>query len=108
MLSRLWGGVKTVLSRVFTKEAILAFLKEKLVKLALKKIFGTALKAASFKVWLVTFILTHLYEDLGEPVVKAGIRKVGYAYDYVDGTVVLKKIEGAENADDWRNSIGNA
>lgn len=89
---------------MFTKEKVIAFLKGSAVKFAIKKILGAAL-TGGFKVWLIKFIVTELFEEIAEPLIKLSFRKVGYYYHVKEGAHVLEKIEDAESRDDWRDSL---
>lgn len=94
----LWGRLKT---------ALISWLKSKAVTMALKKILGSAM-AGGFKGWLVKYIVTELFEELAEPVIKYAFRKVGYIYEVKKGEHILRRIENAENRDDWRDAVRDA
>ena len=59
-----------------------------------------------FKGWLIKFIVTELYEEIGEPVIKYALNEVGYQYDRVKGKVIVNRIEKAkdENNEEAYNS----
>jgi hypothetical protein len=89
-----WQAIKTV---------VIEQLKGAGVKLALKKLLGTA-AVGGFKVWLITFIVENLYEEFAEPLVKAVFVKLGYYYDRINGEIIVKKIRQARedgNAEDY-------
>lgn len=96
----IWQRIKSY----FTKEKIMAFLKGEFVKFALKKILGSA-AAGGFKAWLVKFIITELYEEIGEPIIRAGLNLEGYTYDKVEGKVLIKKLREADNEADYDSTI---
>jgi hypothetical protein len=86
------------------KDKILNFLGGQAVKLALKKILGSA-AAGGFKAWLVKYVVTELYEEIGEPLVRAALNRVGYVYDKVEGKVLIKKLRESENEAEYDSTI---
>lgn len=89
------------------KKALIDFLKGSAVKFALKKILGTA-AMGGVKGWLVKLIVTELFEEIGEPVIKYLIRKGALAYDKVEGKIKIKKLEAAKeegNEDGYNRTI---
>jgi hypothetical protein len=72
------------------KPYLIDFLKGQAVKLALKKLLGSAV-AGGFKAWLIKYIVTELYEELGEPLLRFGLNKLGYYIDKQDGRKNNKK-----------------
>ena len=87
--SSFWGRIKAPL---------LAFLKDKIVTASLKKLLKSS--AGGFKVWLVTYILEHLYDDIAEPLIKAGLVKLEYTKHKIDGKLTIKKIDEARRSGD--------
>jgi len=75
-------------------------LKGAFIKAALKTVLGTA-AAGGFKGWLVKFIATELYEEVGEPVARAVLIEAGYRLDRYDGKLAVKKLREAGNADSY-------
>lgn len=84
------------------KEILINFLKGEAIKIALKNILGSV-AMGGFKAWLIKFIVTELYEELGEPLIRAGINQVGYYYDKIDGKITIKKIDKAREEGDAEN-----
>ncbi len=74
------------------------------IKAALKAILGTA-AAGGFKGWLVKFIATELYEEVGEPVVKAVLVEAGYRIDKFNGKLEVKKLREATDADSHDTAV---
>ncbi len=109
MSSEFWGSVKSSLIKSWenAKPAVIEFIKNKIVKFLLKKVFGMALVGGP-KVWLVKFILEELFEEIAEPLIKFSFRWIGYKYDVKDGKHTLERIENAENINEWRDSIRDA
>lgn len=85
---------------IFVRNQLIEHLKGKAVKLALKKILGSAV-AGGFKAWIIKFIVTELFEEVAEPIIKLGFRKTGYLVDKAGGHYTLRRIENAQNNDDW-------
>lgn len=81
------------------KKAVIEQLKGAGVKLALKKILGTA-AMGGFKAWLIKYIVTELFEEIGEPLIKAAFVKLGYYYDRIEGKIIVKKIQDAREDND--------
>lgn len=90
---------KLKLSLQIFKDWLIPFLKGAAVKAALKKLLGSAVMGG-FKGWLIKFVVTELFEEIAEPLIKAGLNHVGYLYDKVDGNVKVKRIERARSEDD--------
>ena len=81
------------------RDTILEHLKGKAVKLALKKLLGSA-AAGGFKAWLIKLIVSELYDEVGEPVIEFGLRKVGVVYRKIDGKIKVTRLDRArENQD---------
>lgn len=81
------------------KSFLISHFKGEFVKLALKKVLGTA-AAGGLKGWLVKLIANELFEELAEPVVKAVLRKGKYQYDRLDGKITVIKLNQAEQKGD--------
>jgi hypothetical protein len=83
----------------YFKKILINFLKGEAIKLALKNILGSAVMGGP-KAWLIKFIVTELFEELGEPIIKAALNKIGYYYDKIDGNINIGKIKEARARDD--------
>lgn len=81
------------------KNSILEFLKGQVVKLALKKILGSAVMGG-FKTWLITFVVENLWDEIAEPLIKAGLVEIKYIKDNIDGKITAKKIDEARRSGD--------
>lgn len=81
------------------------YLKQGAVKMALLKFLGPA--AAGWQAWLVSFIAEELFEEIAEPVIRLTFRKAGWAYDRVNGEVILKRVEDAKKTGDKHKYIIN-
>lgn len=89
------------------KKAVIEHLKGAAVKAALKSLLGASYMIG-FKAWLVKFIVTELFEEIGEPLIKAGFIRMGYYYDRVNGNIIVKRIHEAredENEQEYNNAI---
>ena len=71
-------------------------LKGAAVKAALIKFLGSSL-AGGFKAWLIKFIVTELFEEIAEPIMKAGVVQAGYIYNRVEGKILIKRVENAQD-----------
>ena len=61
-----------------------------------------------FKAWAIRFVVEHLYDEVAKPLILLSFRKVGYVYHVEKGKHILRKIENAQDRDDWRTSVGDA
>lgn len=94
-----WKRVRGVIYAVIKDDGIRA-----LIKWAIKK---TAV-GAGFKAWVIKELTEYLYEEIGEPVVKAILAKGGYTYAKIEGSVIVKKIKEAKdenNQADYDNGM---
>lgn len=85
-----WAGIKS---------ATIKYLKGEAVKIALKKILGSAM-AGGIKGWLIKFIVENLFEELAEPLIKYAFRRMGYLYQRTKGEILVKKLRKAQNDND--------
>ena len=88
---------KSILKSVW--EFILEQLKGQAVKLALKKVLGSAY-AVGFKAWLVKFVVENLWDEFVEPLMNAALIEVKYIKDKIDGKITAEKIEKARRSGD--------
>lgn len=101
MQNNFWKNISKVL---------IEHLKGRAFKLALKKILGSS-AAGGFKAWLVKFILENLWEELAEPLIKAGLIEIRYIADKIDGNITAKKIEKARRSgdvEDYNRAVDSA
>lgn len=101
-----WWRLTAPLLQNLTREKIIAFLKGEFVKAAVKKLLGSN-AAGGFKVWLITFIVKELYAELGEPLVRFALNRVGYVYYKVEGKVLIKKLKEASNETEYDSAIND-
>jgi len=73
---------------------LIAQLKGQALKLALKKLLGTA-AAGGFKVWLIKYIVTELYDEIAEPLIKMALNHAGYIYDKNAGKIHISRLKKA-------------
>jgi len=107
-MKKVWTGVFTVLkSWILTgslklstfKTITIQYLKSAAVKAALLQFLGSTI-AGGWKAWIIKFIVTELFEELAEPLVKYFFRKIGYVYDRIEGEIKFKRIEKAREDND--------
>lgn len=67
-----------------------------LLKSIFKYILGTVISVGGLKGWLIKLVLTEFYDEVGEPIIKAGVRHAGYLYDKAEGKVLIRKLNEAE------------
>lgn len=90
-----WSSVKTFL---------IAQLKGEFVKFALKKVLGTA-AMGGFKAWIVSFIAKELYDEIGEPVIKAVLRKGRYQYEVLNGKMKIYKLDRSPDDNSYDDNV---
>ena len=100
-----WGSLFDSLSiyfkAFFSKEKLLKYLEEKAIKAVLKKF----LIVGGLKAWLITFVVEHLIGKADQHLIEPAFRKVGFIKDSLEGKAIYKRIEDAENRDDWRDAV---
>lgn len=85
-----WAGIKS---------ALIKWLKGEAVKLAIKKILGSAM-AGGFKVWVIKFVVEELFEEIAEPLIKYAFRRMGYLYNRERGKILVKRLNDAQDSND--------
>lgn len=88
---------KEILSRLWS--IIIDQLKGKLIKLALKKFLGSG-AAVGFKAWIITFIISNLYDELAVPFFLYLKRKGLLLYDKRQGQILIKELKDAKASND--------
>lgn len=61
-----------------------------------------------FRAWLIKYIVTELFEEIAEPLIKASFRRMGYLYDRAGGKIQVKKLNEARednNEDSYNSSV---
>lgn len=105
--NKLWAAFVAYFKATFSKEKIVAFFKKKFVTEAFKIIFGSAV-FGGFYGWVAKYILENYYDEVGEPIIEAGLRKVGYVYHKVEGKILIKKLvkaQGEGNEDSYDDIV---
>jgi len=100
---------KLKLSLQIFKDWLIPFLRGQAVKVALKKILGSAVMGG-LKGWLIKFVVTELYDEVAEPLIRAGVNHVGYVYDKHKGRIQVKIIEKAfdeSNHEAYRTGVND-
>ena len=91
------------------KDALLIFLKDKFVEKALVTFLKSPM-AGGFKVWLITFLSKKVFDDIGEPLIKAGLVEIGYVKNKIEGKLTNEKIDKArieKDATAYHNAVNN-
>ena len=92
------------------KGSVIQWLKSAAVKAALLRFLGSSI-SGGWKAFVVKFIVTELFEEIAEPIVRYAFREMGYAYNRIEGEVVLKKIKQAkkeDNEEDYNTHLDGA
>lgn len=61
--------------------------------------------AGGVKGFIIKYIVTELYDEVAKPIIQTAFEFIGYKYEVKRGEHVLRKIENAENVDEWRDSV---
>lgn len=105
MLSNLLRRLSAAFLSYFTREKIIAFLKSKFIAFMLEKLIKNA-ATGGFKAWLVKFISTKLFDQIGEPVTIFILNEGGYQYERnVDGKLKIKRLRNAQNSTDYDDAV---
>ena len=83
---------------------LLKWLEKEGVKLVLKKLAI----AGGFKAWIIAWVVGELIEEADERIVEPLLRKLGYIEEVRNGTKIYKRIENAQDVDDWRDAVRDA
>lgn len=92
------------------RDIFFKWLKGKTVKLALKKILGSAMMGG-VQAWIVSYVAEYLYDEYAVPLMKKLIRSGRFYYDVHNGEITFKNLEQAkkdENEDSYDDIIDNA
>jgi len=54
---------------------------------------------------IATFVIEHLIEKADDHLIEPLFRKLGFIEDSLEGKAIYKRIEDAENRDDWRDAV---
>jgi len=97
----------SLIERLFSdtnKKRIVKFLEKEIIKNLLKNF----LSLSGLKLWLVSFVVVELIEEVDGELIEPLFRKFNLIADIHNGKTIYRRIEDAENRDDWRNTIGNS
>ncbi len=95
LLDYLWEVVKSVL---------LSIIKDAVVNNVTRAMLATLGTSAPF-VWLSAFVSKHFYNEIMEPLVKIGLVEVEYVYHKAEGKILIKRLEGASNAEEYNAAV---
>jgi len=84
--------------------AIVAMMKDKAIKFAVKKVLGTAV-SGGYRFWIVKYVTKELYEKIAEPLVDLYFANKGYKVDRELGKIALKEVENAQDVDEWFDAV---
>lgn len=81
------------------KKSLIDFFKGAAIKAALKALLGSA-TAGGIKGWIIKYVVTELFEEVAEPLIKLSIRKGLLVHDKIEGKIKIKKINKAKDEND--------
>ncbi len=87
----------------------IAYLKAEFIQLAFKKLLRTAV-GGRFKVWLVKYLVTEFYEEIGLPIIHYIFNEAEYQADVVKGKLIVTKLDEARskgNEDSYDSAADN-
>ena len=84
----------------------------------LAQIRGAALKAAllnlvksgpmlGFRKWVIKVIVENFFDEIADPIIKASFINMGYIYNRIEGKILIKKVQNANNQLDYDSAIDN-
>ena len=97
--NKLWAAFVAYIKANLTRAKIIEFFKKKFVTESMKIIFGSAV-FGGFYGWIAKYILENYYDEIGEPIIEAGLRQVGFGYRKVQGKVIIRKVKKAQGEGD--------
>ena len=98
------GRLYAALLSLLKPENIKKFLKDTLLKAAIKKF----VISGGLKGMLISFVVEELVEEADEHLIEPFFRKLNFYNDTIDGETIYKKVQNAEDRDDWRVAVRNS
>ena len=83
---------------------LVKFLEKKAIKAVLKKL----LISGGLKGWIISFVIGEVIEKADEKLLEPLLVNIGFVADVIDGKQVYRRINDAENRDDWRDAVRNS
>ena len=94
--------------RKFLKQLLpflLNFLQSEAIKASLKLLFKSVIPSG-FKLWLVKYVVKEiLFDKAITPAVKRIFLEIGYSFDVLEGHILIKRLNNAENQQEYDNTI---
>ena len=87
------------------RQHLISLIRDRILTAILVKLVGVS---AGFKAWIIKLLVTELYDRIGEPFLKAGIRLGLFYADKGTGKIKsrsLKEAKEAGNEDDFNDVI---
>ena len=81
------------------KSWTIRILKDKFLKFVLLKVVGSA-AAGGPVAWVIKYIATEVFDEIGKPFIQAFFRELGYGVDKIDGAIKVEKLEKAKEEND--------
>jgi hypothetical protein len=91
------------LSSPVIQDALVKLLEREASKFILKKL----LISGGVKAWLLSFIVSELIEEADEHLIEPAFRALGYQADKLEGAKIYKKVENANDVNEWVNSLND-
>lgn len=82
------------------KSHLFDYLKKNVAKIAISKLIKSGLKITALKEWVISLIVDHLYDEIGEPVLKLILNRAEYMANKIDGKLIVTKIKEAQREND--------
>lgn len=98
-------GYPYTMKKFFTSEGFYSILKSvtnftfNTCEVALKEWLGTVIGQRFLK-WFTDLIITKFFDTLVEPIVRVAVIRVGYYYDKHEASIIIRKLNEAEEAND--------
>ena len=89
------------------RDLLLSILEKEAVKLALKKLLGSA-TSGGVRAWFIKFIIKNIVFDKAvEPITKAAFIEMNYYYSRHEGRKLIRELKESEDAEEYSRIIDN-
>lgn len=86
------------------KSFVLTSVRDYVVKNIIKNILKVVGKS-NFFTWISTVIAENFYDEIMEPLIKAGLVEIKYTYHKAEGKILIKRLKEAGNVEDYNSTV---
>lgn len=91
------------ISSPFVQDKIISFLRNKLIE----NFIVSVLKLSGFKYWIVGLLADKIIEKGDEKLIEPLFQEIGFEADVLDGATIFRRVDEAENRDEWLDSVND-